>query len=482
MANGSALAGEIDSISSAVEIATETATAAAEAEALRAAAAAAGLDVDAVLRGSHGETVANDAGSSAHENGGGGGARAAASRQEEDEESGEDEAEAQVDDDLKDAVEGALRLKRLLSSGSMHASAGKAAKRRRTEGVHRTDNELAKIEHLLVRWGLLEDTLTRHVLENMSGDELDHLLVGKYSPPVNSAWKCAAELLHTHINSLREGRGMGGGPADVVRCFAGRFQLDADLEQRLRGLRHKELRYVLREYNGLEPLPEVIARAADADPDDEGIGAGAAPTAAGVEAMRRYTRLELIDPVADSAVFGDANLTFSLNLARQRKAFGHVGRVIATTFETLPILQERYKEIVETIRELEAHFAEVYHGVDCTRIALDSRLGGLAGSLGAVYYNFPHAGAVGGFFDGHPVVNWRHENLMRLFFRALRSFVQENGIVKVASNSQAVGVRFSYILNSAALRQWLIENVLEQNLLHRLMNLIICVSLSMLPD
>lgn len=35
------------------------------------------------------------------------------------------------------------------------------------------------------------------------------------------------------------------------------------------------------------------------------------------------------------------------------------------------------------------------------------------GSLGAVYYNFPHAGSVGGFFDGHPLVNWRHDTWLQ---------------------------------------------------------------------
>merc|ERR1712176_2232 len=148
-------------------------------------------------------------------------------------------------------------------------------------------------------------------------------------------------------------------------------------------------------------------------------------------------------------VFGDANLTFALKLARHRKALGHVGRVIATTFEDLDTLKERYKEIDSVIASLEDHFAEVYHSVDCTRIALDTRFGGMAGRFGAVYYNFPHAGAVGGFFDGHPVVNWRHENLMRLFFRALRFFVKPGGIVKVSSNANATGVRFSYIVGGA---------------------------------
>merc|ERR1719240_565283 len=47
------------------------------------------------------------------------------------------------------------------------------------------------------------------------------------------------------------------------------------------------------------------------------------------------------------------------------------------------------------------------------------------------------------------MVNWRHENLMRLFFRALRSFVKPGGLVKVSSNKGAVGVRYSYIVGGA---------------------------------
>jgi len=196
------------------------------------------------------------------------------------------------------------------------------------------------------------------------------------------------------------------------------------------------------------PLEEAVELAAQAKPE-EGLSIGVAPDAPGLQAIGRFSRLELIDPVADAAVFGDANLTFALALARQRKAVGHVGRTISTTFEPLDTLRDRYKEIDETIEKLEALRAEVYHCVDCTRIAIDERLTPLANSLGAAYYNFPHAGAVAGFFDGHPVVNWRHENLMRLFFRALRFFMKPGGIVKVSSNRCAVGVRFSYIVGSA---------------------------------
>lgn len=174
------------------------------------------------------------------------------------------------------------------------------------------------------------------------------------------------------------------------------------------------------------------------------------PDAPGLPVLSRFSRLEVIDPFADALVVGDANLTFSLLLAEHRKALGHVGRIVATTFEQIETLRERYKEIDETVKKLEDSFAEVLHGVDGTRIAVDKRFQDMQGKFGAVYYNFPHAGVVGGFFDGHPLVRWRHQNLMHLFFRALCGFVKPGGSVKVSSNAGAKGVRFSDILDAAA--------------------------------
>merc|ERR1712190_580920 len=243
---------------------------------------------------------------------------------------------------------------------------------------------------------------------------------------------------------------MGGGAgsrADVVVAFKARWNLDMAAEKQLRTLSHKDLRYVMDKYDGEMPLEELINDAAHDEPDeDEETTVNAMPGGPGVKTMGRFNRLELIEPLADSAVFGDANLSFSMNLAKHRKDLGHVGRVIATTFEEIEVLRERYSEVDKSIEILEDHHAEVHHGVDCTRIAIDPRFKALEGKLGAVYYNFPHSGAIQGFFDSHPIVNWRHENLMRLFFRALRSFVKPGGVVKVASNMRAIGVRYSYIV------------------------------------
>jgi hypothetical protein len=241
---------------------------------------------------------------------------------------------------------------------------------------------------------------------------------------------------------------------DAVSAFKSRWKLTLADEQKLRRLSHKDLRYVFDKYDSLQPLDDVILEA-EAELPEEDTTLGAMPSGPGVKTIGRFNRLELIDPLADSAVFGDANLTFSVNLAMHRKELGHVGRVIATTFEEIDTLRERYTEIDDSIQVLEDHHAEVYHGVDCTRIAIDPRFEGMEGSLGAVYYNYPHSGAIQGFFDSHPMVNWRHENLMRLFFRALRSFMKPGATVKVASNAGAVGVRYSYIIGGALENEFL---------------------------
>jgi len=354
---------------------------------------------------------------------------------------GDDEFEGEdVAEHLKEAVEGSFRMKRLLERDDDDDKTSKKAKTMTPE------KEL--INKMLGKWGLMADAVVKHVLMQLPLDELQMLNTSGYVPDKFNMWKSPGELLARHTAEARERKGSGGGPLDVVSTFKFRFKLDMAQEKALRTLVHKELRYVLNNFDGSKPLEELITEAKTDEPEEDSTET-ALPDGVGVGTIGRFGRLELIDPLADAAVFGDANLTFAVKLAKHRKALGHVGRVIATTFEDLETLRERYKEIDGVIKTLEDMFCEVHHSVDCTRIAVDSRFKGMAGSLGAIYYNFPHSGAVGGFFDGHPVVNWRHENLMRLFFRALRTFVKPGGSVKVASNMGAVGVRYSYIVHSA---------------------------------
>lgn len=374
-----------------------------------------------------------------------------AAEEEEDEEE-EDEGLGEVQEHLKDAVEGSLRLKRLLSRDE---EAPGTKKKRKLDGDEPRPICQAKVRMLLMKWKCPTDAVMKHVLDQCSLEELKYLHESTYMPNKFDQRKTAAELLGGHLQQLKEKKLGGGSRIDVISAFKLRWQLGIDAEKLLRGLTHKDLRYVINTYDGTGTLEDAIQEASQQDVEDEENTLNAVPTGLGVKVMSRFNRLELIDPLADCAVFGDANLTFSLNLARHRKDFGHVGRVISTTFEEVETLRERYKEIDENIRILEEHHAEVYHGVDCTRIALDPRFEGMEGKLGAVYYNFPHSGAIQGFFDSNPMVNWRHENLMRLFFRALRSFVKPGGLVKVSSNSGAVGVRYSYIVGSAIENEFL---------------------------
>lgn len=357
------------------------------------------------------------------------------------EEAEEDADGIEVQEHLKDAVEGSLRLKRLLTQEEDE----NPAKRQKVE----TSPKLLKVKQLLAKWRIPTDKVSEHVLAQLPEIEIDAIIASNYMVDIQNQWKSPSELLAKFVCELRERKMPSGGVLDVVSSFRTKWKVGLEEDKKLRALSHKDLRYVLSEYDGNTPLDDVIAEAAGSVPEDEDTATATLPEAPGVSTIARFSRLELIDPLADCAVFGDANLTFSLKLAKHRKALGHVGRVIATTFEELDTLRERYKEIDESIKTLEEHYAEVYHGVDCTRIAIDQRFEGLEGSLGAVYYNFPHSGAIQGFFDGHPLVNWRHENLMRLFFRALRSFVKPGGVVKVSSNMGATGVRYSYIVGPA---------------------------------
>jgi len=350
----------------------------------------------------------------------------------------------EVEEHLKDAVEGSLRLKRMLSRDEEDMPDSKRSKLSPEEQMKKT-----KVQQLIAKWGLQHDAVTRHVCETCTIEELDMIYHSGYCPDKSNAWKSPCEILARYCAEQRERELPTGSACDPIAAFKHRHKLDAAQEKLLRALSHKDLRYVITAFDGSQDLQELVTEAAAVAAEEENTTESALPDSPGVATLGRFNRLELIDPIADAAVFGDANLTFAIKLAKHRRALGHVGRVVATTFEDLATLRERYQEIDESIRQLEEYYAEVYHGVDCTRIAIDERFKGMEGAFGAVYYNFPHSGAIQGFFDGHPVVNWRHENLMRLFFRALRSFMKPGGIVKVASNMGAVGVRYSYIIGSA---------------------------------
>merc|ERR1719316_754395 len=68
-----------------------------------------------------------------------------------------------------------------------------------------------------------------------------------------------------------------------------------------------------------------------------------------------------------------------------------------------------------------------------------------------VYWNFPHAGCVKGFHDGHPFVHWRHVNLMRKFFKSVRQVMKIGGMVKVSTNEASTGVDAADMVKSAEL-------------------------------
>jgi len=359
-----------------------------------------------------------------------------------------------VREDMREAVQGSLRLKRMLSGTSETDEGGK---KRKVEELSEVTSEEGK--ELLTRWRLGPQHLqaTKYVLTSADEHDVKVIHQSGWRPNPHATTpkkepKTIAEQLNEKLLYAREDNlvPQGRDAVDVLKAWRYRWKISDEDAKLLNNLNHKDLRYIMKEYDGERSLADLVDEASMTLPSDEVETAEeAAPELRGVFAMSRFNRLELIDPQADALVCGDANLTFSSLLAEHREGLGHVGRVVATTFETIEILRERYQEIDQTVKALESKMSEVLHNVDCTRIAVDSRFKEMENKFGAVYYNFPHAGVVQSFFDNHPFVRWRHENLMHLFFRALRCFVQPGGIVKVSSNANATGVRFSDIILGA---------------------------------
>lgn len=359
----------------------------------------------------------------------------------------------EVPEDMRESVEGNLALKRILSS-DLESRSGPEKRRKLSDAGARPARHLegAKAQ-VLSKWRLDGNPAVLYVLEAAEMEDVEAVHKSGWQPSRHDEHNSLAEQISDKLVKTREIKYPPGGAVDAVAAFAHRWKLGSQESRALAEMCHKDVRYVMAHYDGERPLEELADEAGMTMPEEGGT-ADAAPEKPGPLTLGRLNRLELIDPVADALVAGDANLTFSLLLAEHRESLGHVGRIVATTFETIETLRERYGEIDATVKQLEDQNAEVLHNVDCTRLAVDPRFVDMAGKFGAVYYNFPHAGVVKGFFDSHPFVRWRHENLMQLFFRALRGFVKPGGIVKVSSNSNATGVRYSDIISAAAFSEF----------------------------
>ena len=329
-----------------------------------------------------------------------------------------------VPEDMREAVQGSLSLKRILNEkyGSLDES---ASKRRRLEEEPEMEPERRE---LLDRWKLTYDPAVRYVIQTADLDDVLEVGQTTWSPNFKGVQmrngrdpKSVAEQVHEKLLEAREQKLLSREMVNVIEAWKARWKLKDEDIKPLASASHKDLRYVMREYNGSRGVLELLEDAsAHLAPEDSDKTEDALPDLPGLFTVSRFNRLELIDSVADALVVGDANLTFSALLAEHREGLGHVGRLVATTFETIEILRERYAEIDQTVKSLEDKMSEVLHNVDGTRLAVDPRFKGMENKFGAVYYNFPHAGVVQGFFDGHPFVRWRHENLMHLFFRAAR--------------------------------------------------------------
>lgn len=206
----------------------------------------------------------------------------------------DDEEAKDVEESLKDAVEGTIRLKRILSE-DLHAETvlGPSKKKAKVLSTNRVGPAVAaKVTSLLTRWGALDDVVLRHVLEGLKLPELDAFASSGYVPDKFNAWKSCAELTAIHIAQSRE-RAMpgGGGPIDTIAAFRHRKKLDAVQEALLRKLGHKDLRYVIANYDSEKhktDLQSLLLEAARSEAA-EGTALGVAVSAPGATAIGRFS-------------------------------------------------------------------------------------------------------------------------------------------------------------------------------------------------
>merc|ERR1719201_3139522 len=141
-------------------------------------------------------------------------------------------------------------MKRLLERDDDDDIAKKRAKMATPEGQ--------LINKLLAKWAMVDDKIARYVLTDICDlEELKFLDTTNYQPDKHHWQKSAPDLLARYVNDCRERKMPGGSALDVVATFKARWKLDPVKDKKLRSLNHKELRYVLNNYDGSKPFDEV---------------------------------------------------------------------------------------------------------------------------------------------------------------------------------------------------------------------------------
>ncbi|KAM3153309.1 hypothetical protein ABEW05_006289 [Botrytis cinerea] len=123
-------------------------------------------------------------------------------------------------------------------------------------------------------------------------------------------------------------------------------------------------------------------------------------------------------------LIGDGDLSF----ARSLIAHHEVKKLTATVFESsLQILQEKYPQVGENIKEIEEGGGIVKYGVDATKMrAWTTAKGGRGdGVMDRIFFNFPHVG--GKSTDVNRQVRYNQELLTSFLARAIPSLSPTKG-------------------------------------------------------
>merc|ERR1712048_1287779 len=114
---------------------------------------------------------------------------------------------------------------------------------------------------LLAKWKM-NCPVIQHVLETLEKEELETLVKRGWWPQPNNTYRSCAEQVAEQICSIRAKDLPSGGALDCIASFRARLKLTIEAEKLLRKLCHKDLRYVMNEYDGTVPIEDVATDAA----------------------------------------------------------------------------------------------------------------------------------------------------------------------------------------------------------------------------
>ncbi|KAI8553066.1 hypothetical protein RHMOL_Rhmol06G0316100 [Rhododendron molle] len=141
---------------------------------------------------------------------------------------------------------------------------------------------------------------------------------------------------------------------------------------------------------------------------------------------------------------GEGDFSFSLSLAQ---SFGSASNIVASSLDSYAELIKKYKQANSNLVKLVNLRAELFHGVDATKMKLHPDL--KMRKFDRIIFNFPHAGFHGK--EDNKLLIQMHRDIVHGFLRNARGMLRANGEIHVNHKT------------TSPYNQWNLEELASQN-------------------